>query len=242
MKKSFLVGTLALAVLGGAAAISGVVTVPSGIAAAADPSSPAKAQAKGFGAHHGPLGGVLNTVAQILNVTPQELLKDLRQGQSIAQVAQSKGVAEQQVIDAIVKDLSASIDKRVQDGKLSQEKADQLKAGLPDRVKQMVEHQGPWKKEGRSFRGASLKDVASILGMSQQDLVNQLKSGKSIVEVAQSKGISEDQLVDQLLQKERDVLKKFVERTWGSHKASGSGAASGGQADQQSQNTGSSGL
>lgn len=242
VKKSLLLGTLALAVAGGAVAVSGVVTGPAGIASAADASSTAGASAKGVKGQQGPLGEVLKTVAQILNITPQELLKDLRSGQSISQVAQSKGVAEQQVIDAIVQDLSASIDKRVQAGKLTQEKADQLKAGLADRVKQMVEHQGPWKKEGYSFQRASLKEIATILGMSQQDLVNQLKSGQSIVDVAQSKGISEEQLIDQLLQKEKDALTKFVERTWGSHKASGSGAASGDQTAQQSQGTGSAGL
>lgn len=227
MKKSLLYGTLALAVAGGVAAASAALTNPAKIAAAADSSGSAAATAQDHRAGHGPFGGALNTVAQLLQITPQELLQDLRQGQTIAQVAQSKGVSEQQVIDAIVKDMSAAIDKRVQDGKLTQDQADKIKAGLADKAKKMVEHQGPWKKEGHPFRGGFLKDIASILGMSQQDLLNELKSGKSIAQVAQSKGVSESQLVDQLLQKERDVLTKLVERQWGSHKDSGTDGQSG---------------
>ncbi|MDI3257128.1 MAG: hypothetical protein QJR01_05315 [Kyrpidia sp.] len=231
MKKSLLYSALALAVVGGGTAAAAAVAAPLGVAAAADTSTSTGSGAATPAAHHArPGGGILGTAAQVLQVTPQELLQDLRSGQSIAQVAQSKGVSEQQVIDAIVQKLSASVDQRVQNGKLTQDKANQIKANLPDQVKKMVEHTGPWNKSGHPLARVGIAQVASILGMTPQDLMTQLKSGQSIADVAQSKGISEAQLIDQLLAKEKDALTKFVEHKWGGKKtpdqASGSGPAS----------------
>ncbi|ADG07761.1 hypothetical protein [Kyrpidia tusciae] len=228
MKKSLLYSALALAVAGGGAAA--VTAVAPFAVAAADTATTASGSTQPAQAeHHQQWGGVLSTAAQVLGVTPQQLAQNLRSGQSIAQVAQSKGVSEQQVIDAIVQKISASIDQKVQSGKLSQDKAAQMKANLSARVKNIVEHTGAFGKKGHPFAGRGIADAASILGMTPQDLLAQLKSGQSIADVAQSKGMSEAQLIDALMNKEKDALTKFVEHKWGGKKpaaTTGSGPAS----------------
>lgn len=238
VKRSLLYGALALAVAGGGVA---AVAAAAPFAVAADSTTSSGTGQPNQAAHHlQPWGGILPTAAQVLNMTPQQLAQELRGGQSIAQVAESKGVSEQQVIDAIVQKISATLDQRVQAGKLTQDKADQMKADLPARVKNIVEHTG-LAKQGHPLARVGIAEVASVLGMTPQDLTAQLKSGKSIADVAQSKGMSQAQLIDQLLNKEKDALTKFVEHKWGGKKpaaTTGSGAAS--QAPAASSNSGQS--
>ncbi len=86
--------------------------------------------------------GVFGDVAKQLGMTPQDLLTELRSGKSLADVAKAKGLDEQKVIDSLVSAADARIDQAVKDGKLAQDKADTMKAKLPDRIKALVEHQG----------------------------------------------------------------------------------------------------
>ncbi|MCL6576956.1 hypothetical protein [Kyrpidia sp.] len=240
MKKSLLYSALALAVAGGGAAAV-TAAAPFAVAAADTATTASGSTQPAQAEHHQPWGGVLSTAAQVLGVTPQQLAQNLRSGQSIAQVAQSKGVSEQQVIDAVVQKISASIDQKVQSGKLSQDKAAQMKANLSARVKNIVEHAGSLEEKGHSFARGGIADAASILGMTPQDLLAQLKTGKSIADVAQSKGTSEAQLIDALMNKEKDALTKFVEHKWDGNKAEGTaGSGEDSQAPAASSNSGSS--
>lgn len=152
-KKPMLLGVLALSVAGGTFLLSNVAT---GAAFAATANMEAKNTAEGISK---PVVGWIKIAAKVLNTTPQTLENELRAGQSIAQVAQNKGVSEQQVVNAIVRDLSAFIDKRVQSGMLAEEKANQLKAELPDRVKQMVEHKTNKKHSSARSDGAMSKST-----------------------------------------------------------------------------------
>ena len=90
----------------------------------------------------GPMKEMFGDVAKQLGLTPQDLLTELRSGKSLADVAKEKGVDEQAVIDGLVSAASTRIDQAVKDGKLAQDKADAMKAKLPDRIKALVEHQG----------------------------------------------------------------------------------------------------
>jgi ribosomal protein S20 len=167
---------------------------------------------------HGHSNQELLTLLGIDNAT---LMQDFKAGQSLADIAKAKTVDEQKVIDLLVNQESQRIDKAVTSGKLTQDKADQIKSKLPDQVKQRVEHKGGFGGErGRGHEEGGLKDVASVLGTTTTDLQTQLKAGKTIAQIAQAKQISEDSLINQLLQKDKDRLTKMVEKTW-KHKDGG---------------------
>jgi hypothetical protein len=110
---------------------------------------------KGPGFGFGPLGGMkedkLGAAAKALGITADELIKDLRNGQSIADVAKAKNIDVNTVIDAIVRDAQSSIDAAVKDGKLTQDEATKLKGDLKDRVTDLVNNAGPFGE--RHFRG-----------------------------------------------------------------------------------------
>ncbi|WCK54017.1 hypothetical protein PP175_22300 [Aneurinibacillus sp. Ricciae_BoGa-3] len=151
----------------------------------------------------------------LLNVDATTLQQDLKAGKSLADIASAQGVDEQKVIDLLVSQQSQRLDQALQSGKLTQDQVTKKKADLQSEIKNRVEHKGEFGFEGKhGDRGGQFKDAASVLGMNPQDVLTQLKSGKSLAQIAQSKGISETDLVNQLLQKDKDRLTKMVEQTW----------------------------
>ncbi len=88
------------------------------------------------------LGG-LDAAAKAIGITPQELMAQLKDGKTIADAAKAKGVDPQKVIDAIVADETARIDKLVTDGKLDSTKAEKLKSTLKDAITKFVNDGGP---------------------------------------------------------------------------------------------------
>ncbi len=109
--------------------------------------------------HLGGRGGVrvdrLAVAAQALGISADELRSALQGGKSIAQVAQERNVDVQKVIDALVAAKTAAIDKAVADGRITQARADERKAGLPAQIKAEVERtglRGPGGR-GKGWRG-----------------------------------------------------------------------------------------
>jgi hypothetical protein len=89
------------------------------------------------------LHGALDTVAHALGITTDELRSDLRNGQSIADIAKAKNVDLGTIVDALVKDAQSKLDQAVKDEKLSQEQADHIAANLKQRITDLLEHGFP---------------------------------------------------------------------------------------------------
>jgi ribosomal protein S20 len=94
---------------------------------------------KGEGRGHGPK---LDAAAKALGVSTDELRQQLRDGKTIAQVADARNVDKQKVIDAMVKDAEEHLDQAVKDGKLTADQANERKSGLKDRITSLV-NDGP---------------------------------------------------------------------------------------------------
>jgi hypothetical protein len=80
---------------------------------------------RGMGFGFGELRTGLDTAAKTIGIAPTDLMKALASGQSIADVAKARGVDPQKVIDALVADAKAKLDKAVAAGKITQDQANQ---------------------------------------------------------------------------------------------------------------------
>lgn len=76
--------------------------------------------------------------ADTIGISGKDLRADLKSGQSIADVATSKGVDVSKVESAIVGDVTAKLDKAVTNGKLTQDRATAIEQRLPARVDKLV--------------------------------------------------------------------------------------------------------
>jgi hypothetical protein len=92
----------------------------------------------------------LDTAAEAIGISREDLVTALRDGQSIAQVARSEDVDPQKVIDALVAEAKERLAERVEGGHLTQAQADQKVAMLTERVTELVNREGlPMHRHGR---------------------------------------------------------------------------------------------
>jgi hypothetical protein len=102
----------------------------------------------------GRLGAVaLEPAAKALGISTDELKTDLANGQTIAQIAKTKNVDLNKVIDALVADASSRIDAAVKAGHLAQAQADSLKTKLKAAISMAVNNAFPKGPAGGGFGG-----------------------------------------------------------------------------------------
>jgi len=138
-------------------------------------------------------------IAQELGMTPQELAAAVKSGKTIAQLAQEKGVSLDTLTSAVTAKRAQTLQKDVQDGKMTQAQADKALSTLKGNITQ-------WFNTGKLPSGLTPKqqlnqitdDVAQRLGMTADELKQALKDGKTIAQLAQEKGISLDSLTKAL--------------------------------------------
>ncbi|WP_026963002.1 D-aminoacyl-tRNA deacylase [Alicyclobacillus herbarius] len=94
-----------------------------------------------FTAHPAKKAKALKVIAQVLGVSEQTLLQDLKNGQSIAQVAKSKGISTDSLVSQLVTKAKARLDQAVQNGKLTASKEQQILNNLQKRLTRLVEGQ-----------------------------------------------------------------------------------------------------
>jgi hypothetical protein len=88
---------------------------------------------------------ILDEAADAIGIEEDELLAALRDGQTLAEVAESNGVDPQTVIDALVATTHERLDDAVADGRIEQDDADERLADATERITEFV-------NEGADFR------------------------------------------------------------------------------------------
>lgn len=101
---------------------------------------------RGRGHHRGFLG--LETAADAIGVTVDELRAALADGSTIAEAAAANDVDVQTVIDALVAEATARLDAAVADGRLDADRAEELNADLVDRITAHVNGEGRGRRGG----------------------------------------------------------------------------------------------
>ena len=90
-----------------------------------------------FGGKLGGPGG-LTEAAEAIGITEEALLEALRDGQTLAEVAEANGVEAQAVIDAIVAAVQEQVDEAIADGRLDETEAAERIERLTARITELV--------------------------------------------------------------------------------------------------------
>jgi hypothetical protein len=115
--------------------------------------------------------GPFAVAAEAIGIPHGDLLYAIREGSTIAEVAESEDVDTQVVIDALVASMQERLDTAVEDGFLSQELADELSAALEDRATSIVNgdypafpgfHHGPFGGPFSPGVGSSDEDASNV--------------------------------------------------------------------------------
>jgi polyhydroxyalkanoate synthesis regulator phasin len=121
-----------------------------------------------FRGHRGARGFQLETVAGVIDIDVGALSEALRDGQTVAEVAEENGSSATAVINALVAEMNTKLDQAVEDGKLTTEQAEDIRADAPDRIEAMVngEFEGRMRHRGHHGEGprfgSGLDDSRSV--------------------------------------------------------------------------------
>ncbi|UVI31333.1 hypothetical protein [Paenibacillus spongiae] len=143
----------------------------------------------GYRSHsHGKMGGpVSQDVLDLLKIDQDGMNEKLAAGQTLAQIAEAQGVSREQLKQA----LTAAFDNR------QKEEKTQFTSNLDT----SIDSAGPFEGKGRHERfgvldKTDLGGIAKLLGLSDSELADALKSGKSLADLAKEKGVEEQKLID----------------------------------------------
>jgi polyhydroxyalkanoate synthesis regulator phasin len=122
----------------------------------------------------------------------------------LSKVAAKLGIGEDKLKTAVDEAYSETIDEQVAAGKLTQDQADMLKERGFD-LAPMFGMRG-----GRLGGAHLMESAATVLGISVDDLMTQLKDGKSLADIAGTQGIGVDKLKTDLLAQVKTELDTLV--------------------------------
>ena len=85
---------------------------------------------------------VWNGLADAIGLTPDELNAELASGKTLTQIAETKGVSQEQLAVALEKSVKAGLDKAIADGVLTQEQAEQMLNHMGGNYSWMITYMG----------------------------------------------------------------------------------------------------
>ncbi|CAG0949976.1 hypothetical protein ANRL4_00014 [Anaerolineae bacterium] len=139
---------------------------------------------------------VLDAAAQALNITPEDLTKELTSGKTLMQVITEKGSTVEAIKAAVKTTVTDAINKTVTEGKMAQEAANRLLEGLDKAIdglfNRVIENAGKSRQmrltEARTV-GILIAETARATELTQRELLKSLREGKTLSGIATEKGV-----------------------------------------------------
>ena len=177
-------------------------------------ASLALAHGVGFGGTRVSPVGILS---DLTGVSVEDIRGARESGDSLADIAEANGVATDDYVAAVVDAATTAIDDAVADGKLSEDRAAEIKEGLSDKVTAMVTSEAGW--HGRS-RGWAVKldgkpspvvVLSELSGLSVDEIRESWGEGTSLVDIGEANGVTKDAYVSELANRVTAAIDAAVE-------------------------------
>jgi hypothetical protein len=127
-------------------------------------------------------------------------------------VAQIAGIDPQKLKDSFKQVSKENVDQKLRDGKLTQEQAENIKRKIDAGDVTALNFDGY--KHGRNGMGVRMKphleEYAVFLGITREELVSQLKDGKSLLEIANENNKTEEDVKKYLSDKFDQNIEKAI--------------------------------
>jgi uncharacterized protein YidB (DUF937 family) len=195
-----------------AAALAGALggTLLLGPASADTSTDAAGTTSAGATASAAPCRKGLADVADAIGISTDDLCAALRDGQTLAEVAEANGVDPQRVVDVLVESGTARLDAAVAAGRIDQATADEREASLPERAADLVN--GELERDARRHprRSAALRATAEAIGIDAAELWDALRDGQTIAQVAEANGVDPQDVIDALVARSTERITKVV--------------------------------
>ncbi|HET8645388.1 MAG TPA: hypothetical protein VFO85_07865, partial [Vicinamibacteria bacterium] len=155
---------------------------------------------------------------EVSGIDRQELLAGLRDGKSLAQIAQEHGKTAGDVIAAARARLQDRLKQAVANGRLTQARADQMLAHFDQSAPQVMNDQSLGRQVRRAIvkrhplAAGLVKATAEVTGLQPKDVLAGLRAGKSLAQIAQEHGKTGDDILAKARELGQQRLDKALER------------------------------
>jgi hypothetical protein len=164
-----------------------------------------------------PIRTVIEIVSSETGIDPKEIMQQLAEGMTLADIIESNNGNVQLVIDQSVAKITANVNQSITDGKLTQARADQLLANLSGIITKAVNGDLFPNKLDRgagAVRRASerilVQATADATKLSPVDIIKQLRDGKTLAEVITAQGANVDTVVSAAVAKATEQINTAV--------------------------------
>jgi hypothetical protein len=179
--------------------------------ASADSTNTAPSTASGrVVATAAPCRGGFADLAEAIGISTDDLRAALRDGQTLAEVAEANDVDPQQLVDLLVANGTDRLDAAVAAGRIDQATADERKASLPDRSADLVNGELERHPRRHPGRAAAIRTVAEAIGIDADELRAALRDGQTIAQVAEANGVDPQDVIDALVAQATERITKVV--------------------------------
>ena len=156
----------------------------------------------------------------LLQIDEQTFKQEKQSGKSLTEIAAGHNVSRQALLDIVVKHMNDGIEKRVSEGKMSQEQANQMKSNAMEKAERMIDGKvmGPRKMQGPNKEGQERgmhnsgknQEILSLLQIDEQTFRQEKSSGKSLAEIAASHNVSRQAVLDVVVKHMTEGIDKGV--------------------------------
>ncbi|MDX1991562.1 MAG: hypothetical protein SF029_04200 [bacterium] len=159
---------------------------------------------------------LLTVVAEQTGLTAQEIITQVRDGATLAEVITANGGDVEAVTAAVVEALTTEINEAVAAGRITQAQADERLATLEADVTAALNGErddfgrGPG---GRGWRGVErgiLNLAAEQTGLTREEIVTQLRGGATLATILTENGVEVDAFVDAVIEQAEAQLAEAV--------------------------------
>ena len=169
----------------------------------------------------GKFGGARISPVEILSdltgVSVEDIAAARQDGDSLADIAEANDVSTDDYVAAVVDAATTAIDDAVADGKLSEDRAAEIKEGLTDKVTAMVTSEAGWHGRSRGWavkldgKPSPIVVLSELSGLSVEEIRESRVEGTSLADIGEANGVTKDDYVAELVSRATAAIDAMVE-------------------------------
>lgn len=154
----------------------------------------------------------------LLQIDEETFKQEKSRGKSLAEIGAEHNVGRQEIVDLIVKHMNQHLDKGITEGRLTKEKADEMRSHAAEKAQEMVDgkHMGFDKKHGDKREGhkppmhnpENQQELLNLLQMDEPTFKQEMDSGKSLGQIAALHNVAKQDVVDLMVKHMNQHIEK----------------------------------
>jgi polyhydroxyalkanoate synthesis regulator phasin len=160
-------------------------------------------------------GQVADAIVNATGLSREEILSQLRDGQTLNGILAANNIDPQVVIDAVTTVVTDDLNQAVADGRITQERADQVLANLPDNLDRLMNATAPGgliqDRIHQRLEDSLIGVLAEMAGQDVGDVLRDAVTPPSLADLAAQYGLDADAIIATTEQRITDDVNQAVD-------------------------------